>query len=136
MRHHLTIFAGKLFVILLLMSGANFSRHFCLPEPAACSGYSTGDCCGTDCSSETPKTSSSSKNDPSCCKLVESFLYIPVYSVYRTSSPQPSELTVASHSFVIQCVLLAGPAVSFLPEFTLKGEPPGSDIHRLRVFRI
>lgn len=135
MRNRLLKFTGKLFVIILLMSGANFSRHYCMPEPTGKQVRMIADCCGSDCSSS-ESIPSSGNNEPSCCKWVESFLYIPVYSVNRTSSPQPTELTLALHSFVVQCVLLEGPEVSFAPEIALKGEPPGPDLHRLRVFRI
>ena len=136
MRKNLIVLTGKLIIILLLMSGVNFSRHYCLPSSSIRSTEMKRDCCGTDCSSSKSDADETETGSSSCCKLVASFLYFPVYSLCHTFSPEPIILTLAVHSSNVQCILLEGREVSNPSEIALKGEPPGPDITLLRVFRI
>lgn len=136
MRKKLIILTGKLFILLLLMSGFNFSRHYCLPELSPVVNSDFTECCGSDCSSVEYGEQANGQTDDSCCKLVESFLYIPVYSVYRLPSPEPVILTLTLHCMETFCLTLEGQEVSFPRELALQGEPPGPDITLLRVFRI
>ncbi|MFN8153751.1 MAG: hypothetical protein U0Y08_05620 [Bacteroidia bacterium] len=136
MRKNLIVLTGKLIIILLLMSGVNFSRHYCLPTSSQQLTETRGGCCKSDCKSIDSIEKDAGGRAMSCCKMVASFLYIPVYSLYQTPSPAPNVLTLAIQSSGEHCILLEGREVSFPFDIALQGEPPGPDITHLRVFRI
>ena len=136
MRKNLFSWIGRLMVILLLMSGVNFSRHFCMPEMPAGNRNLKVDCCGNNCEPESKGLSVKSESLASCCYLIESYLYFPVYSVHQVNSPAPEILQLAEHACITFKLILYVGAVSNQPEIALKGYPPDPEPSSISVFRI
>ena len=136
MRKDLRRLTVRFIVLLMLMSGITFSRHFCDPSEMVCTSKMRVDCCGNTCEPETSAIPAKNGSDGGCCHLVSGVLFIPAYSIQQTFSPDPVILSVLGQECNSISLTLGVAEVSLPREIALQGYPPGTEIESIRVFRI